>query len=159
MSKIIKSKKFLWFVGLCLLGSLLLVIFNLSLFKKYQVTQRNNERKTEIKTVIDGVKKYTTENNNLPTTSNPSEKSFLPELILLDNNKPTGGVGVQTMENMNGYLDTSIKDPSGDPYFIGTFENSVIVYTNNLELEDGKHDIYFETFKLETNSGGELKGE
>lgn len=159
MSKVIRSKKLIWLAIFCLIGSLLLIIFNLSQFQKYQMNKRNNERKSEISNFINGLKNYVKDNNNLPTTSNPNEKSFLPELIVLEDKKPSGGVSVQTLENVGGYLDTSIKDPSGQPYFIGTFEDKIIVYTNNLELEDGANEVYFEQLQLDTNNAGSVKGQ
>jgi hypothetical protein len=157
MSNVIKSKKIWWLVLICLLGSLILIVFNLAQFKRYQLTKRNNERKTEISSIVAGIKNYVKTNTNLPTTSNPSEKSFLPELILLEDKKPSGGVNVQSLENMAGYVDTNIKDPSGNPYFIGTFDDKIIVYTNSLELDEGKTDVYFEQLTLDTNNAGSVK--
>ena len=133
MKFISKRKKLFLFAFLCLLLSVLLIVFNVSTeFKKYQVRKRNEARVRDIDSIIEGIKSSISNTNNLPTTSNPEEKSFLPTLYF-NADKPTGGVNVHTLEDMKGYFDMNLKDPSGNPYFVGTTEDKLIVYTNNFE--------------------------
>jgi hypothetical protein len=133
MKFISKRKKLLLFALLCLVLSILLIVFNVSSqFKKYQVKKRNEARERDLTAIINGIKSSISNTNNLPTTSNPEEKSFLPTLFF-NGDKPTGGVNIHTLENVQGYFDMNLKDPSGSPYFIGTTEDRLIVYTNNYE--------------------------
>lgn len=150
MSKVFKSKKFIFFITFCLLSSAVLLLFNLSQFERYQKNRRNTERKEEIEIILQGIENYITNTKNLPTSSNPAPKSFLPELIFNNPTNPSGGVSVQSLENMQGYFDLNIKDPSGNPYSIGTFEDQVIVYTSHLEKADNSSELYFDTLKLDT---------
>jgi len=147
MRKIIKLKKFWYFVLFCLLVSGILIVFNLSQFKRYQLNRRNEDRKNTIIKLLASVESYIANNNNLPTTSNPEPKNFLPEL-LFEGKKPSGGVPVSTLENMQGYnIDLNIKDPSGSPYFVGTFEDELIIYTTNFEVYNSGNETYFESLK------------
>lgn len=149
MKRSIKSRKFVIFVLCCLIASTLLIIFNFSQFQRYRINQRNKERKEQVSVILKSIKDYMkNNNNNLPTSSNPEEGSFLPELLNVLSNKPAGGVAVQTLENMKGYFDQNKKDPSGEPYFIGTYKDKVIVYTNSFENENKSKTVYFDSFDI-----------
>ena len=146
------KKKLLIFVTICLIASAVLIVFNLSQFKKYQVKKRNDSRKSDISLIISKISNYLeNNNNNLPTSSNPDTGSFLPDLIFR-NGVPSGGVSTSALENMDGYFDLNKKDPSGDPYRIGIYENQIVVYTNNFEEYKSGNIVYFETLKLKPTS-------
>lgn len=147
-----KSRKLVYLILVCVSASIVLIAFNFSQFTKYQISRRNNERKSEIANLTKGLANYIRSNSNLPTTSNPAEKSFLPELILLDGTRPSGGVSIQTLENVSDHMDSNMKDPSGNPYFIGTYEDKVLIYTNNFETENRGTDVYFESLDLPTTT-------
>ncbi len=155
MTKVIKSRTFWVFIIFCLAASLLLVFFNLSQFKKYQINKRNAQRQTDILNLGNGIKSYIAANNNLPTSSNPDTKSFLPEL-LFEGNTPSGGINVQTLENMQGYIDTNIKDPSGTPYLIGTYEDQIVIYTTNFETDKKTTQTYFQNIKIVSSADGKV---
>lgn len=158
MKRIIKSRTFVGFVLFCLLASAVLIVFNLSQFKRYQMNRRNQQRKHDVDLVISGIKKYIEANNNLPTTSNPDTKSFLPELLFSGSN-PYGGVTISTLENMQEYFDLGMKDPSGDPYLVGTFEDQIIVYTNHFEQFKAQEEVYYQTFKVNPSNDGTVTTE
>jgi len=148
MKKIIKSRIFWWFVGICILASIIIAVFGLSnQIKLYQINSRNKERKSEVNLIIQGVQTYISTYNNLPTTANPEVGSFLPDL-LFEGNKPSGGVSVQTLESMEGILNIDNKDPLGNPYYVGIYQDQVIVYTTTYELYPSGNDVYFETLKV-----------
>jgi hypothetical protein len=158
MKKIIKSKTFLSFMLFCLFASVLLAVFNFSQFKKYQMNQRNQQRESDVEQILSGIKRYISTNNNLPTTSNPDTASFLPELLFVGSN-PTGGVNVSTLENMQEYFNIGIKDPAGDPYLVGTYEDQVVVYTNRFEREENSSEVYFKVFKVTSSVDGKVTTE
>lgn len=155
MKKIIKSRLFAIIVVFCLIVSTVLLVFNLSQFQKFQINRRNRDRKSQIDSILSGVKRYISANNNLPTTSNPDTKSFLPEL-LFDGSNPYGGVSVSTLENMQEYFDLSIKDPSGDPYLIGTYEDQVVTYTGLFERFQAGNTVYYNLFKVNSSVDGKV---
>jgi hypothetical protein len=124
----------------------------------FQINRRNSDRKNQIDSILSGLKQYISTNNNLPTTSNPDVKSFLPEL-LFDGSNPYGGVSVSTLENVQEYFDSGLKDPSGDPYLIGTFEDQIIVYTSHLERFKSRNEVYFNSFKVNSSTDGKVTTE
>jgi hypothetical protein len=146
--KIIKSKNFWRFIAFCLVASVILIVINLSQLQKYRISQRNNKRKEDIGLIIASIKTYLNNNdNNLPKTSNPDEDSLLPEIIFAENT-PTGGVSVSTLENMEGYSNVKLTDPSGSPYYIGTSADEVIIYSETLEIYKSSNQTYYESFKI-----------
>lgn len=136
-------------ISICLLGSILLIILNLSFFETSQIKYRNDIRKSEIKKITDGLKKYILDKNNCPRTSNPVPQAFLPELIFDGSNNPRGGVSISSLEDLQNYIDEGKKDPSGSPYLIGTFDNKIYVYTNSFEVYKSSNQTYSDS--LETS--------
>jgi hypothetical protein len=129
----------------------ILIAVNLSQVKRYQLSRRNETRTTDIDNIAKGIQNYVRNTKNLPTTSSPSKDSFLPEILFVGE-RPTGGVPISTLEDINGYnFDTNIKEPAGTPYFIGTFENKIIVYTTEFENKNsfGK-ETYYKSIEIES---------
>jgi hypothetical protein len=155
MKKIIKSKTFVGFVLFCLLASAVLVVFNLSQFQRFQINRRNQQREHDVDFILSGIQKYITANNNLPTTSNPDAKSFLPELLFVGS-KPSGGINVSTLENMQEYIDLGVRDPSGDPYLVGTYEDQVVVYSTRFEHFNADDDVFYNAFKVTSSADGKV---
>jgi hypothetical protein len=158
MRKFVRSKPFVGFILFCLLTSAALVFFNLSQFQRYQLNKRNQQREKDVQTIISGLKNFITNNNNLPTTTNPDTKSFLPELLFVGS-KPSGGVSVSTLESVQGYFDMNLKDPSGTAYLIGTFEDQIIVYTTRFERLNESDDVYYATLKVTSSPEGKVTTE
>lgn len=158
MSRLIKSKKFIFFISICILGSLLLIVFNLSQVQKYQLNRRNTQREKDLTTITNGIKDYIVNNNNLPTISNLDQNSFLPELLFI-NQHPSGGISIQSLENMQGYFDLNMKDPFGNPYLIGTSGDKVIIYTPNFEVYKSANEVYFKSLKIKSSTSGTISAE
>lgn len=142
MKKILVSKYTLYIAFACLIGSIILVIFNLSQIENFQAKYRNEQRQKDIQSLVDGTKKYISAKNNCPRTSNPVPQTFLPEL-LFEGNSPKGGVSISTLEDMSDFINTNLRDPENAPYMVGTFGDKIYFYTNNYEKNGGSEDTYF----------------
>ncbi len=151
MKTLLRSKLLLLITLVCLMGSIVLIAFNFSRFEQYQMSRRNEERKDDVAQVLAGVNRYIDEKKNLPTVSSLGENTFLPE-ILFDGGVPSGGVSIQSLENVEGFVTTSEKDAQGNTYFIGTFQEQIIVYTTSIENKNGTQEVYFETSEITTST-------
>lgn len=140
-----KSKwvRFIFIFGL--VGSIILIFLNYSQIETYQIKFRNDERQRELKNISEGLKKYILVKNTCPTTSTPIPQTYLAELIIDSNNDPKGGVSIASLENIDDYFNKEEKDPSGNPYFAGIYNNLIYLYTNDYELSSTSKKIYFQT--------------
>lgn len=142
MTKILKSKytKFIVIAGL--IGSAILIAINYSQINNYQIKARDDERKKEISEIANQIKNYISEKNSCPKISFPSSQ-FLPELIVDSNNTPKGGVSTDTLEGIK----ITQKDPSGSPYFIGSYNDLIYIYTNDYEVNSDTKQVYYQTIE------------
>lgn len=147
--KITKFRIYLFLVLISVLGSVVLVLLNISYIERYQIKYRNDIRARDIKVLAEGIKMYITEKNNCPMTSNPVPRTFLPELVFDGSGNPKGGVNISTLENMEDYIDLQKKDPSGGPYLIGTYGNKIYIYTNNFEVYKSNNQTIFELIETD----------
>ncbi len=147
MTKIFKSKYTKWVFIAGILGSLILIIVNYTQIDNYRIKLRNEERKLELQTLSEGLKKYILEKNTCPSISTPAPQTFLPELIIDSNNSPKGGANINNIEEVESYLNRTNSDPSGAPYFIGISNNLIYIYTNDYEINSNSRNIYFVTIE------------
>lgn len=143
----LKTRTILIIILVCLIGSIILVIVNFSYFETSQIKYRNDIRKSDIHNTAEGIKKFISEKNNCPRTSNPVPEAFLPELIFDGSNNPKGGVSISTLEDVSNFIEENKKDPSGSPYLVGTFDNKIYIYTNSFEVYKSSNQTYFESIE------------
>lgn len=137
-------KRLFHFVSIVgIIGSIILIIFNISLIEQLQIQYRNDIRVQNLQSIANGVEKFINEKNNCPRTSNPVPQTFLPELIFETNDSPSGGVSVSSLEDINNYVDINMKDPGGSPYFIGITGNKIVFYTLDYEVQGSAKKAYF----------------
>jgi len=142
--KSIKSKILIFIILISIIGSIVLILLNLSYIESYQIKYRNDIRTKDIKSISGGIKRYIAEKNNCPRTSNPVPQTFLPELVFDGSGNPKGGVNISTLEDMGSYIDSGKKDPSGSPYLVGTYDNKIYIYTNHFEIYGSTNQTFFE---------------
>lgn len=129
------------------------VFLNINKYREYNLNRRNEDREEDLESILEGVTKFIEDKNNLPTTSNPSPQSILPEIAFIDSN-PSGGVIVQSLEMFNNYLDLKINDQGTASYYIGTLEDLIIVYTNDFELKNGEREVVYKSMKIVQGEDG-----
>jgi cell division protein FtsI/penicillin-binding protein 2 len=152
--KFIRKNRLFAILFIILSISLVILIFlNINKYQEFIIDRRNEDRENDLQSILDGVREYIQDNNNLPTTSNPSQQSLLPEITFI-NTEPTGGVIIQSLELFDDYLDLRIDDQSKASYYIGTLENLVIVYTNDFELENGEREVIYKSMKIVQGEDG-----
>lgn len=135
--------------GLIVLANIFLILFNSSLFEKFQINYRNDIRRKDLDYLKNGIEKFINETKNCPRTSTPVPNTYLSELVIDENNNPKGGVSIATLEEVGNFVDISKKDPKGSSYLIGVVRNNIIIYTLDYELESGNKTTYFSSISTD----------
>ncbi len=136
-------------MGIIVLANVYLIFFNFSLFETFQINYRNELRRKDLDYLKNGIEKFINETKNCPRTSTPVPNTYLPELVIDENNNPKGGVSISTLEEVGDFVDISRKDPKGSSYLIGVVRNNIIIYTSDYELEPGNKTIYFSSISTD----------
>lgn len=128
-----------------IVGSIILIVLNISIIDRLQIEYRNKIRENDLNSISQGLEKFIKETNNCPRTNNPVPRTFLPELIFDESEGPRGGVSLSTLEEVESYIDIHKKDPKGTPYLIGVSRDLIIIYTLDYEVIGSRTKTYFVT--------------